>query len=78
MGVDVEPLVEARPAEEVAAEGDDGVLRELEADVALEAGGVGGGAGGFAVLTGHRDVRVFTWIGAGRERRWRFGDDGRC
>uniref|UniRef100_J3L4F1 Uncharacterized protein n=1 Tax=Oryza brachyantha TaxID=4533 RepID=J3L4F1_ORYBR len=35
--VDMEPLVEARPAEEVAAEGDDGVLGQLQADVALEA-----------------------------------------
>jgi hypothetical protein len=35
--VDVEPLVEAGPAEEVAAEGDHGVLRQVEADVALEA-----------------------------------------
>jgi len=35
--VDVEPLVEAGPAEEVAAEGDHGVLRQVQADVALEA-----------------------------------------
>lgn len=35
--VDVEPLVEARPAEEMAAERDHGVLGQLKADVALEA-----------------------------------------
>lgn len=35
--VDMEPLVEAGPAEEVATEGDHGVLRQVQADVALEA-----------------------------------------
>ena len=35
--VDVEPLVEAGPAEEVAAESDHGILRQVQADVALEA-----------------------------------------
>jgi hypothetical protein len=35
--VHVEPLVEAWPAEEVAAEGDHGILRQVQTDVALEA-----------------------------------------
>lgn len=35
--MDVEPLVEAGPAEEVTAEGHHGILRQVQADVALEA-----------------------------------------
>lgn len=38
--VHVEPLVEALPAEEVAALGDDGVVGHVKADVALEIGSV--------------------------------------
>lgn len=40
VGVDVEPLIEALPAEEMAALGDDGVRGHVEADVALEVGGI--------------------------------------
>ena len=38
--MDVEPLVEALPAEEMATLGDDGVVSHVKADVALEIGSV--------------------------------------
>lgn len=38
-GMATQPAEEARPAEEVPAEGHNGVLRELEADVAIKAAG---------------------------------------
>jgi hypothetical protein len=40
VGVDMEPLIKAFPAEEVAALGDDRFCRHVKADVTLEVGGV--------------------------------------
>lgn len=40
VGVDMEPLVEAVPAEEMAALGDDGVVSHVKADIALEVGSI--------------------------------------
>jgi len=52
--VDVEPLVEAGPAEEVAAESDHGILRQVQADVALEAARVLAAAAATAAAVGPR------------------------
>lgn len=46
------PTVDTRPTVEVAAECDDGILHEVEADVALEAVGWIGFGIGYAVLQG--------------------------
>lgn len=40
VGVDMEPLIEALPAEEMAALGDDGVVSHVKADIALKVGSI--------------------------------------
>lgn len=58
VGVDMEPLVEALPAEEMAALGDDGVVSHVKADIALEVGSIPPGL-----------VVRFVGIGCGGRRR---------
>lgn len=63
--VDVQPLVKARPAEEVPAERHDGLLRQLEAYVALKAAPAIAGAA--AAARGFPDVSCH--IGCCPERK---------
>lgn len=53
--VDVEPLVEVGPAEEVVVEGDHWILRQVQTDVALEAARVLVAAAAAAAAVGPRD-----------------------
>ena len=56
--MDVEPLVEALPAEEMAALGDDRVVGHVKADVALEIGSVAA-----SLLIGFIGIGIGGWDG---------------